>query len=254
MTIKELLSILRSRSYVICLVVLSSLALGAAGSWLTPKSYEVFMLMEARQSSVSPYAYETPWIIHREIESGVLNKKAAQRAGVSPALPVFPKIRSKVMYETSLLRVYTYVPFDRIESAKEVLSALYDIVREEQLAVDNPQKQEALRAIAEVERLRRSKRDIDMNLRKTGLSPQMAKFSGDLARWVEDFSRVLRDFDRIAGEKGSIYDFRIRLVSPPQVSDTPVFPSFLQSMLASALLGMFLGAAIAHWLGVSGSK
>ena len=92
------------------------------------KIYEVSMLAQdltgAGYSSANP-----PLAIRQAIETGVLDKEVAKRAGLTDQKSL-PKFRAGEVGLTPVVKIFAFVPADEIDRTKTALNVLVDVLNE----------------------------------------------------------------------------------------------------------------------------
>jgi len=240
------LRLFRSRAGLIAAVFAASLISGALLFLLPPPVHEVSMLMEVRLSTIGPYSEQLTWTVRQTIESGALNDMIARKSGLKGPKDV-PKLRAKIMYATQLIKVYAFVPSQDVERTKTALVSLLQVLNEGFSEEDASHTRRVSLAVEKAARLEKAKKDMDARLDKAQLSPDMNKVSGELTAWTRDLSGMLREYWDVIQDAQTLHTYRIKMVSPPAVSDSPEGLSPLQVLIAFGLLGLMAGLSAALW-------
>ena len=247
----RLLDLIRARAALMTAVFFASLLSGAAVVFLTPKVYEVSMLAEVRLSTMGPETEHLTWTVAQAMEIGAFDNEIRQRAGLKEDEQL-PKLRTKVLHYTQLLRVSAFVPAEDIGKTKKVFDALVEVLSAKFPAV--PYFKKVVRLNEQAKHFQESKRAVDLRLKNTRLSPDMVK----LAEEMDGLARGLSDIEGLAAKLkaagGTLHAFSIRVVDPPEAAGSPAGPSAIQVLTAFALLGVFAGLAAALWVDERGSK
>jgi hypothetical protein len=247
MTLSRFFNLMRCRAALIAGVFLASLLAGLAMFSLRTEMFEVSMLLDVRQDILEAQGTAMmPAIMRQAIERSSLNGKIAKYAGLKETEP-FPVFQAVVGYNSQLLKVYAFVPTDRVEATKNIFNAMVKVLNED-FPVENTvyfRKTAELRG--EVARVRDLQKKVDINLRRSRFSPEQARLAGEFADLARGLCGALEAMEALRDGAQTLKAFDLRVMLPPAVSNTPAGPSRRQLLIAFALLGVFAGLAAALW-------
>jgi len=246
MAIINFFSIIWIRRKLFFSVFSAALIAGLFVSILTPKVYEVAMLAEVRSDTIGPFSTFVPWTIMQTLESGSLNSKIIAKAGIG-VTGRLPKLRAKVLHNTQLVKLYTFVPASEIETAVNALLAAYEVIRDGFPAQSDAHSRKVSEMLQAANRLNESKKNIDLNMPGGRLPPGTETLSRELSDWVRGLSEMLSEYSELLQEPRTRYALGVNMVSPPEAETTPIGASPAQTFAAFVLLGFFAGCAVALW-------
>ena len=246
MTISSPSGLLRRRAPLIIGVSALSLLAGMALFYAQPRLYEVSMTLEVRDETLMAYSEPMPAIIRHLVESGSINKKLAAKAGIAKGGPL-PALKAGVGFHDRLVKIYSYVPSDRIEVAQAVFNSLVPVLNEEFPPMNADYFRRITRLNSNISNVRKFKDKIDREMKDTRLSPGQLKLASDLSDLAGELYSVLEAAETLRVYSQTLNAFDFRIVVPLSVSDVPAGPSGRQAFIAFALLAIFSGLAAALW-------